>query len=419
MDRSQRELDVVVFGATGFTGRLVAEYLHGRHGVGPGTDGGSAGGLRWAIGGRSQARLEAVRDGLGADARALPLVVADASDLESLRALAKRTRVVCTTVGPYALYGSPLVQACVETGTDYCDLTGEIHWMQRMIDAHQEAAEQSGARIVHTCGFDCIPADLGTFFVQRTMRERYGVNSPHVKLRVAGFRGGASGGTIASMLAMIEEAGRDVTVMQAMNEPYSINPKGQRTGPDVAEHFAPRHDPDFEQWTAPFVMAGVDTKVVRRTNALLDYAYGKDFRYDEAVLMGRGPVGALKAAGTAAMTGGGMALMSLGLVRRLVSGRLPSPGEGPSKEARENGYFEMQLHAAHPGDPRRAIRAHVTGDRDPGYGSTSRMLGEAATCLALDEIDGRGGFWTPAALLGNPLLDRLTTHAGLTFALES
>jgi short subunit dehydrogenase-like uncharacterized protein len=410
LDRTERELDVVVWGATGFTGALVAEYLFERYGA--------EGPLSWALGGRNVGRLEAVRDGLGPGAKALPLLVGDANDKASLHRLAERTRVVCTTVGPYALYGSELVAACVETGTDYCDLTGEIHWMQRMIDTWQDAAERSGARIVHTCGFDCIPSDLGTFFVQREMQRRHGVPSPHVKLRVAGFRGGASGGTIASMLAMMEAARRDPSVMRAMNEPYSINPRGERSGPDGPERMVPAHDPDFEQWTAPFVMAGVDTKVVRRTNALLGYAYGRDFRYDEAMLTGAGPAGAVKAAASTAAIAGGMAAMALGPVRRLVAGRLPSPGEGPSKETRASGYFDLRLHAAHPTDPARALRARVTGDRDPGYGSTSKMLGESAVCLAQDRLGAGGGFWTPAAALGDALLERLVERAGLTFSIE-
>lgn len=410
MEVSDREYDVVLWGATGFTGSLVAEYLMGRYGVGNG--------LRWAIGGRSQEKLAAVRDGLGATASALPIVLGDAGEADAMQALAETTRVVCSTVGPYAKYGSPLVEACVKGGTHYCDLTGEIHWMQRMIDTHQDAARSSGARIVHTCGFDCIPSDLGTWFIQREMRTRHGVASPHVKLRVKGFSGGASGGTIASMLNMMEEAKHDPAVTRAMNEPYSINPQGERSGPDGPERFAPQQDGDFGEWTAPFVMAGVDTKIVRRTNALLDYAYGRDFRYDEAVLMGAGAVGAAKAAAMTAGLGSGMALATVGPIRSLLASRLPSPGEGPSKEAREAGYFDLRLHAAHPTDRSLDLRAKVTGDRDPGYGSTSKMLGEAAVCLAKDDLANAGGFWTPAAAMGEPLLERLTKHAGLTFEIE-
>lgn len=410
MRNLQREFDVVVFGATGFTGRLVAEYLFGRYGIDDS--------LRWAIAGRNRERLEAVRTGLGADAAKLPIAIGESGDAASMLALAERTRVVCSTVGPYAKYGSPLVAACVQTGTDYCDLTGEIHWMQRMIDTHVDAAQASGARIVHTCGFDCIPSDLGTWFVQREMRTRHGVASPHVKMRVKGFSGGASGGTIASMLNMMEEARHDPSVTRAMNEPYSINPKDRRSGPDAPERMGASHDPDFGEWIAPFVMAGVDTKVVRRTNALLDFAYGKGFRYDEGVLMGSGPAGAVKATAMSLGTVAGIALATVGPIRRAFSSRLPAPGEGPDAATREAGYFDLRFHAAHPDDPALSLRARVTGDRDPGYGSTSKMLGESAVCLARDDVAAGGGFWTPAAVMGEALLPRLIERAGLTFSLE-
>jgi short subunit dehydrogenase-like uncharacterized protein len=409
-----RELHVLLQGATGFTGRLVAEHLLRRHGVG--------GALRWAIAGRNLAKLERVRDEIGletgVDASALPIVVGDAGDAAAMRAFAERASVVCTTVGPYALYGSELVAACARAGTAYCDLTGEVHWMRRMIDEHEAAARESGARIVHTCGFDCIPADLGTFFVQKVMRARHGAASPHVKMRVAGFSGGASGGTIASMLEMMEAAARDPEVMRVMNAPYALNPEGQREGPDAAERMTLRHDPDFGQWIAPFVMAGVDTKVVRRTNALLGYAYGENFRYDEGVLSGPGPLGWAKALATAAATGAGMAAFAIGPLRRAIAGRLPQPGEGPSKEKREAGYFDVEFLATHAEDRGKSLRARVTGDRDPGYGSTAKMLGESAVCLALDELSAAGGFHTPASAMGEPLLARLEAHAGLTFTIE-
>jgi len=414
MTDSPRELHVVLQGATGFTGRLVAEHLLRRHGVG--------GELRWAIAGRNASKLEGVRDEIsretGVDAGALPIITADAGDAAAMRALAERASVVCTTVGPYALYGSELVAACASTGTHYCDLTGEVHWMRQMIDAHQAAAQESGARIVHTCGFDCIPSDVGTFFLQKAMRARHGVPASHVKMRVEGFSGGASGGTIASMLEMMKAAGRDPEVMRVMNDPYALNPAGQRQGPDTAERMTPQHDPDFEQWIAPFMMAGVDTKIVRRTNALLDHAYGEGFRYDEGVLCGGGPLGFAKATSTAAGTGAGMAAFALGPVRRAVAGRLPQPGEGPSKEKREAGYFELAFWGAHPEDRGKSLRARVTGDRDPGYGSTAKMLGESAACLALDELSSPGSFHTPASAMGEPLLARLQEHAGLTFTIE-
>jgi len=402
-----RELDVLVWGATGFTGRLVAEYLLERYGAG--------GPLRWALGGRNPGKLEQVRSELGAAAAALPIAVADANDGAALAAVARRTRVVCTTVGPYARYGTPLVAACVETGTHYCDLTGEVQWMRRMIDAHHAAAVASGARIVHACGFDCIPSDLGTFFVQNEMRARHGAVSPWVKYRVAGFSGGASGGTIASMMNMLDEAERDPGVWRVLGDPYGLNPEGERRGPDGGDQMGPAWDAEFGQWTAPFVMAAVDTRVVRRSNALQGWAYGRDFRYDEATLMGAGPAGLVKAVGLTAGLGGGMAAMRIGALRRLIAGRLPQPGEGPTREQREKGYFDVRLWARHPRDAGRGLFARVTGDRDPGYGSTAKMLAESAVCLASDELAAGGGFWTPAAAMGAALLPRLQRNAGLTF----
>ena len=379
--------------------------------------------MRWALGGRNRDKLEEVRAGIsrdtGTDASDLPLVVGDAHDAAAMASLAARTRVVCSTVGPYALYGTDLVVACARGGTHYCDLTGEVFWMRRMIDAHQDDAVASGARIVHTCGFDCIPSDLGVYFVQREMNARHGVAAPRVKLRVAGFQGGGSGGTAASGLNMLEEAGRDPEVARIGEDPYALNPKDRRSGPDGPDRNAPAWDADFEQWTGPFMMAGIDTRVVRRSNALLGYAYGAGFRYDEAMLMGAGPGGFVKAAGLAAALRSGMAAMKLAPVRRLAASRMPAPGEGPSKETRESGYWDVRLVAEHPDDPAKNLRARLTGDRDPGYGSTAKMLGESAVCLALDPLSSLPGFLTPASCMGDPLLERLQQNAGITVAIES
>jgi len=414
MERAAREYDVVVYGATGFTGRLVAEFLLERYGVGSE--------LRWALAGRSASKLESLRTEIGREvgrpADALPLVTADAEDRASLAALAARAGVVCSTVGPYAKYGSGLVAACVDRGSDYCDLTGELPWMRRMIDAHEAAAQQSGARIVHACGFDSIPSDLGTWFVQREMRARHGVPARHVKLRVRSSQGGASGGTIASILHLLDEAGRDASIRRMLADPYALNPEGRRSGPDRNEGFAPERDDDFDAWTGPFAMAAVNTRVVRRSNALLDDLYGADFRYDEALLAGGGPLGLLKAVGLGLGTGGAMAVMSIGPLRHALARFLPKPGEGPSKARREAGHFALELHAEHPDDRGKSLRARVTGDRDPGYGSTAKMLAESAVCLALDPPRTSGGFWTPASAMGDALLDRLVANAGLTFTIE-
>jgi short subunit dehydrogenase-like uncharacterized protein len=412
MSQDEREFEIVIWGASGFTGKLTAEYLLAEYGV--------SNGLRWAIGGRNPAKMEAVRQELaqstGVECGSLPIVLGDSDDMNFLVELAGRTRVVCTTVGPYAKYGSKLVEACAQSGTAYCDLTGEVHWMQRMIEAHQDAAEASGARIVFNCGFDCIPSDIGAFFMQREMKRLHGVGCSQIQLRVKGFSGAASGGTIASMLSMLEESENDPRVRRAMTEPYSLNPKADRTGPDSAEPLSPRYDSDFDQWTAPFVMAGINTKVVRRSNALLEYAYGKDFRYDEAMLMGAGPGGLAKAMATSAGSALMMGAMSLGPLRRGVAGRLPQPGEGPDRAKRDAGYFDLGLRGV--GADGRVIRGRVHGDRDPGYGSTSKMLAESALCLAKDSLGVGGGIWTPASAMGEALLERLP-KAGVTFELEN
>jgi short subunit dehydrogenase-like uncharacterized protein len=295
-----REYDVVVWGASGFTGRLVAEHLLAIHGAG--------GALRWALGGRSEAKLADVRRGLGAGAEALPLVVADADDQNGMDDLARRARVVCSTVGPYALYGSKLVAACVHHGTHYCDLTGEVPWMRRMIDQHHRRARETGARIVHTCGFDSIPSDLGVWFLQREMVGRFGLPADRVKLRVREARGGFSGGTIASMLNMLDEAERDPEVGTVLADPYGLNPEGERRGLDGPERTLPEYDADFAAWVAPFVMAAINTRVVRRSNALSGYAWGHEFRYDEGMLMPFGwwgfPLAAGMSTGTLAAAAG-------------------------------------------------------------------------------------------------------------------
>jgi short subunit dehydrogenase-like uncharacterized protein len=405
MSQSDREFDLILWGATGFTGRLVAEYLLAHYGPDS---------LRWAIGGRNESRLADVRDRLGA--RELPVVLGDAEDDEEMASLARRARVVCTTVGPYARYGSGLLSACAAAGTHYCDLTGELHWIRRMLDAHHSRAEASGARIVPTCGFDSIPSDLGVFFLQREVRSRYDAPSPHVKCGVAGFSGAMSGGTVASMLNMMDEAGTDASVRRIMADPYAINPEARRRRPEARDRVSPAYDEDFGQWTAPFVMAGVNTRVVRRSAALLPDAYGSDFRYEESLLTGGGPAGAAKASAVAAGLAAALGAMAIGPLRRLVAPRLPQPGDGPTPEQQEKGYWDMRFFAEPPDVPGAApVRVRLRGDRDPGYGSTSKMLAESAVCLALDPLEAGGGFHTPASAMGDALIERLQKRAGVTF----
>ncbi|MEZ5553087.1 MAG: saccharopine dehydrogenase NADP-binding domain-containing protein [Pseudomonadales bacterium] len=404
---SDREFDVVVWGATGFTGRLVAEYLIERYGV--------AQQFNWAIAGRSPRRLEALRQTLGVGADALPIIVADSHDRDSLDELAGRTRVVCSTVGPYALYGSELVAACANLGTHYCDLTGEVHWMRRMIDEHHESARRSGARIVHTCGFDCIPADMGVHWLQREMRARHGVYCQAIKFRAEAFKGGFSGGTVASMMNMMAEAEKHPEIRRIASDPYALNPAGGPRGLDGPEKTYPEWDVDFNAWVSPFAMAAVDTKVVRRSNALLDFRYGSEFRYDEGILIPYGQFGFPAAVALAGSTAMFSAATGSGMLRDLLGRVLPEPGEGPSREAREKGYFQIQFLGRHPTSAALDLRLRVRGDRDPGYGSTAKMLGESAVCLAKDALSSPGGILTPSVAMGDALVDRLQENAGVTF----
>ncbi|MEH6636085.1 MAG: saccharopine dehydrogenase NADP-binding domain-containing protein [Halioglobus sp.] len=402
---AKRKLDLIVWGATGFTGQLVVEYLVQTYGVDSE--------LHWAIAGRNKQKLEEVRAlFLGkADYKKLPIIIANSDDADSLATLVTQTNVLCTTVGPYAKYGTPLVQACAEAGTDYCDLTGEVQWMAQIIPEYQATAQASGARIVHTCGFDSIPFDMGNWYLQQAMLERHGVAASHVKTRVGRNKGAASGGTIASMLHLLEEAKKDPSIRRIVADPYALYPPGTPAGTDGPDQQGPRFDADFHQWTSPFIMALVNTRVVRRSNALLGFPWGEDFRYDEAVLNRS----RFEATRNSLAMGAGMAALAIGPTRKLAQRLLPKPGEGPTLKQRQAGFYELFFHGIHPQDRTKDMVAKVTGDMDPGYGSTSKMLGEAAVCLAKDNLPAKGGICTPASALNAKLLERLVSNAGLTF----
>ena len=403
MGSTDRRLDVVVFGATSFVGQILCRHLAKRHG----TDGS----LRWAIAGRSIDKLDAVARATGAD---VERIVADVADEAALAELAAATRVVVSTVGPYALHGSPLVAAVAAAGTDYCDLTGETQWMRRMIDAHQADAEASGARVVHACGFDSIPSDLGVWFTQERSLERFGVPCEQISMRVHQMKGGASGGTIASMVNLVEEAAKDPALRTLLADPYALNPTDLRTGPRQPDTTRPTRDPETGEWLAPFVMAAVNTRVVQRSHALLGRRWGPGFRYDEAMSMGTGPLGAAKASGLVAGLGAGMGMLAFGPTRDLARRVLPKPGEGPSPQAQLGGSFDIRFSGTTAAGDR--IHTQVTGDRDPGYGATARMLGEAAVALlGLGRDEVGGGFWTPSTALGDRLVERLEAHAGMRF----
>ncbi|URW75410.1 saccharopine dehydrogenase NADP-binding domain-containing protein [Sphingomonas donggukensis] len=383
------EFDIIVYGATGFTGRLVAEYLGSRdHGV------------TWAMAGRSLSKLEEVRAEIGLRA-SVPLVTANADDPASLRAMCERTKVVLTTVGPYQLYGSDLVAACAATGTAYVDLCGEPAWMRHMIDAHHADAQATGARIVFSCGFDSIPFDLGVWTLQEAARAKFGAPAPRVKGRVKAMKGGFSGGTAASLKATLAAGARDPGVFRLMIDPFALTPGFE--GPSQPKGLLPEYDDAIGVWVAPFIMAAINTKNVHRTNALAGHPYGTDFRYDEMMVApGLGDIGRAAAEAMAKLN-------------PLASDKGPKPGEGPSKEERESGHYEIAFIGEYPDG--RSLTATVTGDRDPGYGSTSKMIAEAAICLVKD-VQGDGGIWTAGALMAAPLVARLKANAGLTFTIE-
>ncbi|MFU8805321.1 MAG: saccharopine dehydrogenase family protein [Bradymonadaceae bacterium] len=415
--RDDREFDVILWGATGFVGRLTAEYFAEKYADSQ---------VRWAIAGRSLEKLEALRAGLSRGIpklEDLPLIVGDCFDEESLHAMAARTRVMCTTVGPYAQYGDALVAACIEEQTHYCDLTGEVHWVRRMVDAHHEEARKKGVRITHCCGFDSIPSDIGTLLVQDHARRTYGAPCDRIKLVVWKLSGGLSGGTLASMSGLMEEMGRDREVRRIVGNPYALNPEGERSGPDKSFQQGVRFDDDIGIWTGPFVMASVNEAIVRRSNAILGYPYGRDFRYQESMRFGKGARGAVSAGGFAVGLGGFAAAMSLGPTRKFLEKFvLPSPGEGPSRESIEKGHFVMRLfgRGTSPGGEPFEVRAEVAADKDPGYGATAIMLGESALSLASDEIDSplEGGILTPASAMGMTLVKRLR-QAGMRLEVSS
>jgi len=309
-----------------------------------------------------------------------------------------------------------LVEVCVEAGTSYCDLTGETPFIREMLDLHHAAARESGARIVHCCGYDSIPSDLGTFMMQEAAIERFGKPCHLVKNYVGRTRGGFSGGTAASMLTIMEAA-KDSSVRRVLGHPYGLNPKGERKGPDGSDPKGVSYDPEIPCFTAPFVMAAINTRIVRRSNALFDYRYGRSFEYVEKMMMPYSPKGLALATGLSAGLTGLMVGLAVPPVRNLIRERfMPAPGEGPSREERESGYFNHHLFgAAETEDGAQVfLRGKVVGVNDPGYGETAKMLGESAQCLARDPLDGDGGVLTPAVAMGQPLLERLR-RAGMTF----
>lgn len=402
---TDKTFDIIVYGATSFVGQIITRYMHEQF---------ADGSIKWAIAGRSLSKLQMVSDMIGLSG--VELIVADAADENGLVQMCARTKVVMSTVGPYALYGDLLVRVCTATGTHYCDLTGEPQWIRKMQLRHEADAIKSGARIVHCCGFDSIPSDLGVHFLQRRALEQFGQTCDRIKMRVANIKGGASGGTVASMVNMVKEAVNNAELRQELKDPYSLCPPGHGFS-IIQPEVKIAYDNVSGGWVAPFIMAGINTRVVHRSNALSNNSYGAEFQYEEAVVTGMGAKGKRMARATTWGVNALMVGLAVPPLRWLLETMvLPKPGEGPNEKAQLEGGFDLVfLGSTAKGD---TIGCRVTGDRDPGYGSTAKMLSQAATCLAKDVPDDvAGGFWTPATIMGDVLTERLQAHAGLTFEL--
>ena len=395
-----KEFDIIIWGATGFTGRLVAEYIFKNY---------SSEKLNWAIAGRDKKKLINVRDKI-ADEN-IPIIIADSFDEVSLTKMTQKTKVICSTVGPYSKYGSLLVKSCIKTNTHYCDLAGEAQWIRKIVDTYHQEAKNQKTRIVNSCGFDSIPSDIGVYFIHKNLPD-INIKLDKISMRVSGFKGSLSGGTYASMNNIITEASKDSLIRKILTNPYGLNPEGQRSGPDKRDLNKVKYDEDSKSWIAPFMMAGINTKIVRRSNALSNYSYGKNFTYDESIMTGDGFRGRIRAIISV------LPLIFLSakpgsLLKRIFNFFTPKPGQGPNENERENGYYSMRFYIRYNDKSRALVR--VTGDRDPGYGSTSKMLAESAICLSKDSLKDTYGVITPSIAMGDQILDRLQAKAGLTF----
>lgn len=406
---SERQHDLIIYGATSFVGEILCRYLAERIGF--------AGPVSWAIAGRSSKKLETLRDSLGKDAASLEIFLADSGDEQALSTMCRSTRVVVSTVGPYALYGEKLIRACIGAGTDYCDITGEVQWIKRMIDAYEADAARSGSRVVHCCGFDSIPSDLGVHFLQRESVRSGKGPCTQIQMRVKGARGGFSGGTVASLVNVVKETLQDRELRRRISNPFFLCPPSTEPHPRQPSNNGPGYDGVSGGWIAPFIMAGINTKIVHRSNALADYPWGHGFLYDEAMSTGKGLSGRLVAYALSFAMGAFMAALAVPPLRRLLERFvLPKPGEGPSAEQQKKGFFDLRFHGTLADGSR--MTAKVTGDRDPGYGATAKMMGEAALCLAQDvsRESVPGGFWTPSTAMGDLLIERLSENAGMSFS---
>ncbi|MBB6644890.1 saccharopine dehydrogenase NADP-binding domain-containing protein [Halobellus ruber] len=404
MSSTPTNYDIVVWGATGFAGQLVAKHLTSHY---------PAAELSVALGGRNESQLRRLAEELTdeSDREQIAVVVGDATDPASLGKIAGQTKVICTTVGPYTTYGTPLVEACIEAETDYCDLTGEINWVREMIDRYHDDAVAADVKIVHSCGFDSIPSDLGVNLLQSYATEEFGDACEFVRIYLEEGEGGVSGGTLASAAELFEAAATDPIARETVSNPYSLAPPGERCGVDTGEQRRPQRDSIRSIWTAPSPMAAVNERVIRRSNALLEYPWGREFRCTEVIPTGSGIGGAAAAGGIALGLGVGTAAMKSRVLRRgLRRFVFPEPGTGPSEAKRKSGHFLVRvIGRGTTTDGPFTVASEIGAELDPGYGATARMLGEAGMCLLRGETESPldGGILTPASGIGDPLGDRL------------
>lgn len=400
--------DIVIWGATSFVGQLVAERLLNTYGKDQG--------VSIAFAGRSKDKLEQLKRSLHSPD--VPILVGDAKDETFIAGLVASTKVVISTVGPYALYGETLVKACCEQGKDYCDLTGEPQWIAQMLHKYENLANTTGARIINCCGFDSIPSDLGVFWMQQQAKQDFGEYLQQIRYQFRASKGGVSGGTIASMVNAIKSIKENPQLAKSFKTPYALLKNKPVELPFQPNVRSVKKDPESGTYLAPFVMASINTKIVHRTNYLNEYQWGKDFLYDEAMCMGKGIRGWYRA--TWLTLGLGMFALaasygwSRGLLEKFI---LPKPGEGPERELVDNGYFNVRMHGQTAQGQKFAIR--VKGQGDPGYGSTCKMISEVAwLLLESNQHKGKCGFLTPAFAFEHKLVERLQHRADFTFEKE-
>ena len=401
--QKQKIFDLIIWGASGYTGKLVCEYIVKNY---------KKNNLKWALGGRNKSKIERLITSL--NLKNIPYFIADSNNKISLLKITKTTKTICSTVGPYAKYGTLLIEACIESKTNYCDITGETHWIRDIIDNYHTKALKNKVKIIHACGFDSIPSDIGVFYAQKKMMEDMGKYANKISMRVSAMKGGVSGGTIFSFLNILDQTRKSKTIRKIVNNPHGLCPTVDFFDSNEADLKKIIYDNTSKTWIGPFVMASINTRIVRRSNYLIDFKYGRDFNYNEALTIGKGKFNKLL---------GYLRLMPILIITQtknkafnsLIRLILPKPGEGPTESSRKNGYFKFKFYVF---DKKLRAIVSLIGDGCPGYGSTSKMLAESAVCLALDKLPIKNGVLTPSVGLGTPLLNRLEKNAGLKFQIK-